>query len=80
MKVLVLNAGSSSLKFTLFDMTDKSVLCKGQVERIGSDRPNLIYKRADGFKLENEINIKDHVGALNEIAEQRGQALSQMAL
>lgn len=67
MKVLVLNAGSSSLKFTLFDMTDKSVLCKGQVERIGSDRPNLIYKRADGFKFENEITVKDHVGALNEI-------------
>ena len=31
MKVLVLNAGSSSLKFTLFDMTDKSVLCKCMV-------------------------------------------------
>lgn len=67
MKVLVVNAGSSSLKFTLFDMTDKSVLCKGQVERIGSDRPNLIYKRADGFKFENEITAKDHVESLNEI-------------
>ena len=67
MKVLVVNAGSSSLKFTLFDMTDKSVLCKGQVERIGSDRPNLIYKRADGFKFENEISAKDHVESLNEV-------------
>ena len=67
MKVLVVNAGSSSLKFTLFDMTDKSVLCKGQVERIGSDRPNLIYKRADGFKFESEIAAKDHVESLNEI-------------
>ncbi|MBE6379417.1 MAG: acetate kinase [Lentisphaerae bacterium] len=68
MKVLVLNAGSSSLKFTLFDMTDKSVLCKGQVERIGSDHPNFIYKRADGYKFEGEISAKDHVGSLNEIA------------
>ena len=67
MKVLVVNAGSSSLKFTLFDMTDKSVLCKGQVERIGSDRPNLIYKRADGFSFENEITAKDHVESLNEV-------------
>ncbi len=67
MKVLVVNAGSSSLKFTLFDMTDKSVLCKGQVERIGSDHPNLIYKRADGFKFENEITAKDHVESLNEV-------------
>lgn len=67
MKVLVLNAGSSSLKFTLFDMSDKSVLCKGQVERIGSDKPNLIYKRADGYKFESEIAVKDHVGSLNEI-------------
>ena len=67
MKVLVVNAGSSSLKFTLFDMTDTSVLCKGQVERIGSDRPNLIYKRADGFKFENEISAKDHVESLNEV-------------
>ncbi len=67
MKVLVLNAGSSSLKFTLFDMTDKSVLCKGQVERIGSDQPNLIYKRADGYKYESVISAKDHVGSLNEI-------------
>ncbi|MDU4018687.1 MAG: hypothetical protein E7H28_04065, partial [Finegoldia magna] len=35
MKVLVINCGSSSLKYQLFDMTDESVLCKGLVERIG---------------------------------------------
>jgi acetate kinase len=37
------------------------------VERIGSDHPNLIYKRADGYKFESEIAVKDHVGSLNEI-------------
>nr|HRC95918.1 hypothetical protein [Coprothermobacter proteolyticus] len=35
MKILVLNAGSSSLKFQLFDMEDESVMAKGIVERIG---------------------------------------------
>ena len=35
MKVLVVNAGSSSLKYQLFDMTDESVLAKGIAERIG---------------------------------------------
>ncbi|GAH24353.1 unnamed protein product [marine sediment metagenome] len=35
MKVLVVNSGSSSIKYQLFDMTDESVLAKGLVERIG---------------------------------------------
>ena len=37
MKVLVINAGSSSLKYQLIDMTDESVLAKGSCERIGID-------------------------------------------
>jgi len=69
MKVLVLNAGSSSLKFTLFAMDTESVLCKGLVERVGTDHPNLVYKRSDGYKFEREITVKDHVGALNEICK-----------
>jgi acetate kinase len=35
MKVLVVNSGSSSIKYQLFDMTDESVLAKGLAERIG---------------------------------------------
>ena len=69
MKVLVLNAGSSSLKFTLFAMDTEAVLCKGLVERVGTDHPNLVYKRSDGYKFEREIAVKDHVGALNEICK-----------
>jgi acetate kinase len=34
-KILVLNCGSSSVKYQLFDMTDESVLAKGLVERVG---------------------------------------------
>jgi len=73
MKILVLNAGSSSLKFTLFDMEQgthtNKVLASGQVERVGSDSPNLIYKRPDGFKCEEVIRIADHAGALSEICK-----------
>ena len=47
MKVLVINAGSSSLKYQLIDMTDESVLAKGLCERIGVDG-RIEHKRADG--------------------------------
>lgn len=69
MKILVVNAGSSSLKFTLFNMEngENAVLASGQVERIGSDTPNLIYKRPDGFKSEEVIKITNHGEALSEI-------------
>ena len=69
MKILVVNAGSSSLKFTLFNMEngENAVLASGQVERIGSDPPNLIYKRPDGFKSEEVIKITNHGEALSEI-------------
>ena len=69
MKILVVNAGSSSLKFTLFNMEngENAVLASGQVERIGSDTPNLIYKHPDGFKSEEVIKITNHGEALSEI-------------
>ena len=69
MKILVVNAGSSSLKFTLFNMEngENAVLASGQVERIGSDTPNQIYKRPDGFKSEEVIKITNHGEALSEI-------------
>lgn len=67
MKVLVVNAGSSSMKFTLFAMENEQVLAKGVFERLGTDRPKLIYKRPDGFKFEAEIKVPDHAGALREI-------------
>jgi len=67
LKILVINAGSSSMKFTLFEMETQSVLAKGVFERIGADNPNLIYKKPDGFKFEQVIPIADHVDALKEI-------------
>lgn len=67
MKVLVVNAGSSSLKFTLFDMAQRSVLCKGLVERIGLEAPKLIYQRGEEPKSEEILTIKDHNGALKAV-------------
>jgi len=44
MMVLVINCGSSSLKYQLFDMNDESVWAKGLVDRIGSDKASLTHK------------------------------------
>lgn len=66
MKVLVINSGSSSLKFTLFDMADKSVLCKGLVERIGLEGTQLTYKVRD-IKQEEPLAITKHAEALRSI-------------
>ncbi|MBR3707907.1 MAG: acetate kinase [Lentisphaeria bacterium] len=73
MKILVLNAGSSSLKFTLFDMqgAENSVIASGQVERVGSDKPNVIYKRPDGFKAEHTLTAgADHAAGLQAICDE----------
>ena len=55
------------MKFTLFSMENESVLAKGQFERLGSDAPNMIYKRPDGFKFEQVVPVKDHVEAFKAI-------------
>ncbi|OGV48285.1 MAG: hypothetical protein A2X49_15745 [Lentisphaerae bacterium GWF2_52_8] len=67
MKILVINAGSSSLKFTFFEMLNEEVLASGQVERLGSDSPKLIYKRNDGARVEENIPLKTYGEALQGI-------------
>ena len=69
MKVLVINSGSSSLKFTLFDMTNNETLCKGLVERIGMANPNLVYQRGSEPKREQALTIKNHAEALRSVCE-----------
>ena len=66
MKVLVINCGSSSLKYQLFYMTDESVLCKGLVERIGIEGSKLTHK-VNGEKLVVEEPMKDHTEAINHV-------------
>lgn len=67
MKVLVVNAGSSSLKFTVYEMTDESVLCKGLVERIGIKNPRLIYCKTGDDVLEENLQIVNHTGAIQAV-------------
>ncbi len=61
MKVLVLNCGSSSLKYQMLDMSDESVVAKGQVERIGLDGTKIKHERSsDKAIYANTIDAKDH--------------------
>ena len=67
MKVLVINAGSSSLKYQLIDMTDESVLAKGNCERIGTDGSFIGFKTPDGGKVEREAEMKNHTQAFEAV-------------
>jgi acetate kinase len=60
MKILVLNCGSSSIKYQLFDMATKVVLAKGIVEKIGLKGSFLKNERYDGDKVKLEGEILDH--------------------
>lgn len=60
MNILVLNCGSSSLKYQLIDMDDESVLAKGLVERIGIEGSILTHKPAGKDKFVVEQPMKDH--------------------
>lgn len=64
MKVLVVNCGSSSLKYQLFDMTDESVLAKGLVERIGLEGSILTHQPAGKDKIPMQSAIPDHSTAI----------------
>ena len=70
MKILVINCGSSSLKYQLMDMSDESVLCKGAIERIGlpisGGDENVIIK-VNGEKYTYDKELPTHVDAFNEV-------------
>ena len=68
MKVLVINSGSSSLKYQVFDMRDESVLAKGLVERIGLEQGKLTHQ-GRGDKLVIEDPIPDHAAGLRMVMD-----------
>lgn len=68
MIILVLNSGSSSLKYQLRDTETKEVIAKGNYERIGSERSKLTYN-AKGKKYVFEQGVDEHESALNIILE-----------
>ena len=65
MNVLVINCGSSSLKYQLINMDDESLIAKGTIERIGIEGSNLVQKVAGRENYVVKKPIKDHVEAAN---------------
>ena len=63
MKVLVINAGSSSLKYQLIDMKDESVIAKGICERVGTPEACISFKTPDGKKVEYNAPMSNHTEA-----------------
>ena len=64
MKILVLNCGSSSIKYQLFDMTNVIVLAKGIVEKIGLKGSFLKHNKSNGDKVKFEGEILDHASGI----------------
>ena len=69
MKILVINAGSSSLKYQLIDMETEEVLAKGLCERIGIDGSKLNHTPKGGEKVVIEKPMKDHSDAIKMVLE-----------
>ncbi|PKF07067.1 acetate kinase [Macrococcoides caseolyticum] len=68
-KIMAINAGSSSLKFQLFEMPEEKVLTKGLVERIGL--PNSIFTiSVNGEKITQTLDIKNHEQAVDMMLDE----------
>ena len=68
MKVLVINAGSSSIKYQLIDMDNEKLLAKGLVERIGGEGSQLTHK-VNGKAIEIVKPLKDHAAGLKLVLD-----------
>ncbi len=69
MKILVVNVGSSSIKYQLFNMEDETVICKGLLDRIGLSDPVFEYKVVGKEKVKLNIDVTDHVKGMKMILE-----------
>ena len=68
MKILVINAGSSSLKYQLIDMQNEKVLAKGICERVGLDG-ELSHKTFDGREFKKKVKMPSHMEAFKQVAD-----------
>jgi len=66
MKVLVINSGSSSIKYQLFDMPDEKVICSGLIERIGLDEGAVHYE-SEEHSIKETIKIENHKVGLEKV-------------
>ena len=69
MQILVINAGSSSLKYQLIDMENESVLAKGLCDRIGLDNSFIKHTKADSEPVVLDKNMHNHKVAITEVLE-----------
>ncbi|MBQ1526675.1 MAG: acetate kinase [Lachnospiraceae bacterium] len=69
MKVLIINCGSSSLKYQLIDSETEEVLAKGLCERIGIEGGMLTHSPAGKKKVERQVEMPDHVKAVELVLE-----------
>ena len=67
-KIISVNAGSSSLKFQLFNMPEEIVLTSGVAERIGLEE-GIFTIKINGDKITRNLPIKDHATAVNLLLE-----------
>ena len=71
MKTLVINTGSSSIKYQLLSMPEGAILCSGLLERIGEEKGRIIHKTAEGDNEKEYIfdeSIPDHEFGMKEVA------------
>lgn len=69
MKVLVINAGSSSMKYQLINVKDEHLLCKGLIERIGNENSMLTHKNFAGAEKSLQVPIENHKEAFDYLVK-----------
>ncbi len=69
MNVLVINCGSSSLKYQLINSDSEEVLAKGLCERIGIDGSAIVHQPAGGEKVKSEVDMPNHTKAVQLVIE-----------
>lgn len=67
MNILVVNVGSSTIKYQLFDMATESVVCKGLLDKVGIKGSNLMHKHPGGDTIKIEQDIADHKSGMDLI-------------
>ena len=77
MKILVINCGSSSLKYQLFDMENEAVLAKGNCEKIGNET-SFIGGSANGEKFETPVFMSNHTEAFQQVKKALTEGASKV--
>ncbi|MBB4802995.1 acetate kinase [Flavobacterium nitrogenifigens] len=67
MKILIINSGSSSIKYQLMVMPENQVICSGMIDRIGLETSNIVFKTASG-SIEETLPIPNHKVGLQKVA------------